>query len=82
MPQHTHPFNVATADATEQRASNANNSVLAKANVDMYRPGAGNTTLIPATIGNAGGDQGHNTMQPTLAINFCIALQGLFPSRN
>jgi len=82
MPQHTHAFNVATADATEQRAANTNDSVLAKANVDMYVSGPGNTTLIPATISSVGGSQAHNNMQPTLAVNFGIALSGLFPSRN
>jgi microcystin-dependent protein len=30
----------------------------------------------------AGGGQAHNNMQPALALNFCIALQGLFPSQN
>lgn len=33
-------------------------------------------------ISHAGGSQAHNNMQPYLAIRFCIALQGLFPSRN
>ena len=82
MPQHTHAFNVATADATGQQASAADNSVLAKANADMYRSGAGDTPLIPATIFSVGGGQGHDNMQPTLVVNFCIALQGLFPSRH
>ena len=48
-------------------------------------------TAIPShshTIGtagqtlNAGGSQSHNNMQPSLALNYCIALQGLFPSRS
>ena len=82
MPQHTHGFNVATAKATGQQASPANDSVLAEANVDMYRSGAGSTPLVPATISTVGGGQGHDNMQPKLAVNFCIALQGLFPSRN
>ena len=82
MPQHTHQFKVATADATLQRADNANDSVLAKANVDMYRSGAGNTSLIPATVSSVGLGNAHNNMQPSLAVNFCIALRGLFPSRN
>jgi microcystin-dependent protein len=30
----------------------------------------------------SGGSQPHNNMQPYLVINFCIALQGIFPSRN
>lgn len=34
------------------------------------------------TIGEAGGGAAHNNMQPFLALNFVIALQGLFPSRN
>jgi microcystin-dependent protein len=82
MPQHTHQFKVATANATLQRVANTNDSLLANANVDMYRTGAGNTTLNPATITNTGGSQAHENMQPWLAVNFCIALQGLFPSRN
>jgi microcystin-dependent protein len=33
-------------------------------------------------IGAAGGGQPHNNVQPSLALNFCIALQGVFPSQN
>jgi len=33
-------------------------------------------------ISQTGGGQAHNNMQPLLTIRFCIALQGLFPSRN
>ena len=40
------------------------------------------TTLNPATISNAGGSQPHSNMQPYLSLTFCIALQGIFPSRN
>ena len=35
-----------------------------------------------ATVGNTGGGQAQNNMQPSLAINFIIALIGIFPSRN
>ncbi len=41
-----------------------------------------NSAMDPATIGNVGGSQAHNNMQPYLVINFIIALQGIFPSRN
>ena len=34
------------------------------------------------SIAHVGGGQAHENMQPYLAINFAIALQGLFPSRN
>ena len=42
-------------------------------------------SLVPmheGVIGMTGGSQSHNNVQPTQAINFCIALNGTFPSRN
>lgn len=45
-------------------------------------PAPGTTTLAGNSVGNAGSNQGHNNMQPFLALNFCIAIQGLFPPRN
>ena len=38
--------------------------------------------LRTGTVANAGGGQSHNNMQPYQAVSFCIALRGLFPSRN
>jgi microcystin-dependent protein len=50
---------------------------------DIYRDAASNMTPLAAgTITNVGGGQAHENMQPFLALNYCIALQGLFPSRN
>ena len=40
------------------------------------------TALSPAALGNVGGSQPHNNMSPYLVLNMCIALQGVFPSRN
>ena len=40
------------------------------------------TSLQPASITNVGGSQAHLNMQPFLVLNFCIALQGIFPSPN
>lgn len=37
--------------------------------------------MSPASIGNTGGSQAHLNMQPFLALTFCIALQGIFPSQ-
>jgi microcystin-dependent protein len=37
--------------------------------------------INPQTIGFSGGGQPHNNMMPTLVLNFCIALQGIFPAR-
>jgi microcystin-dependent protein len=38
-------------------------------------------SMAPETLAPAGGDQPHNNMQPYLTLNFCIALQGVFPPR-
>jgi len=40
------------------------------------------TDLKSGSILNVGGGQSHDNMMPYIAVNFCIALQGLFPSRN
>lgn len=37
--------------------------------------------LAPQALPPAGGSQPHNNMQPYLTLNFCIALQGVFPPR-
>ena len=41
-----------------------------------------NTGAVSTTIGNTGGNQSHTNVQPFLCVNFIIALQGVFPSRN
>ena len=44
---------------------------------------AGPSNLVgmsPQAVGNVGGSQAHLNMQPFLTLNFCIALQGIFPS--
>ena len=42
---------------------------------------SGLQAMSGSTIAPAGGDQPHNNMQPYLTLNFCIALQGVFPPR-
>src|SRR5262249_35089014 len=45
--------------------------------------GAGpDAALAVDAIGLTGSDQPHNNMQPYLVINFCIALQGIFPPQS
>jgi microcystin-dependent protein len=48
----------------------------------MYGFGTPNTNLAPDVINNTGGSQPHENRMPYNALNFCIALQGIFPSRN
>ena len=44
-------------------------------------PGGATQAMAPQMIAPAGGSQPHNNMQPYLVLNFCIALQGVFPAR-
>jgi microcystin-dependent protein len=79
MPGHTHQVN-ATGNSPD--AISPNGKVFAATVDDRYAP-AGDLvdTASDAVMNNVGG-QGHNNMQPSLVLNFCIALQGVFPSRN
>ncbi|HUE11954.1 MAG TPA: tail fiber protein [Steroidobacteraceae bacterium] len=47
-----------------------------------YSPPTNLTALNPSSISLAGGGQAHTNIQPYLVVNYCIALQGIFPSRN
>lgn len=47
----------------------------------QYAPGA-NVAMSGNAIGSQGGSQPHSNMQPFAVCNFCIALQGIFPSRS
>jgi len=38
--------------------------------------------MSATTVTSTGGSQAHENMQPFLTVSFCIALQGIFPSRN
>jgi microcystin-dependent protein len=81
MAAHTHSF-LADADVGDSGRPKTT-TVLAKGSKSMY--GSPNTLvdMNPGCIGaTENGNQSHENMQPTTVINFCIALQGLFPSRN
>ena len=51
-----------------------------------FKPASGSaptpTTLHPTTVSPTGGGLAHNNLQPLLALNWCIAVRGIFPSRN
>ena len=78
MPQHVHFLQGANKNGdlpvpTGNLLGNVNN---------LYRAPTNLTTLLSGTVTNVGGSQPHQNMSPYLAINFCIALQGIFPSQN
>lgn len=82
MPTHTHALNATTAVANKRppvgRLFAADNATIA----EFYAVPGATTTLSPQSMSNVGGGQPHNNMQPYSVISFCIALSGIFPSRN
>jgi len=79
LPTHTHAAN---ASSSVGNAVIPTGAVLASPLNLSYRPPDSLTTLLPSTVTNIGGSQAHLNMQPFLILNFCIALQGIFPSPN
>ncbi len=78
LPTHVH---TAVGTTTAGNSPIPTSNYLGKAD-NMYGPPANLTSLQPGTIGVVGGSQPHNNMQPYLVLNFCIALQGIFPTQN
>jgi microcystin-dependent protein len=83
MPQH---FHFLVASNTQGDIQNPNfggvGNVLAQDPGNLYAPVGSLTTLNPLSVTNYGGSQAHENRQPYLTLSFCIALQGIFPSRN
>lgn len=78
LPAHVHAMQGTTSNAdTPVPTGN-----LLATNSNQYAAAANLTTLNPATVAGTGGGQAHTNMQPYLALNFCIALEGIFPSPN
>lgn len=80
LPQHTHVVN--GTDTVGSQLDDPEGHLLASASQTVYGSMATPTAMKSGTVANAGGGQAHDNMQPFLALFFCIALQGLFPSRN
>ena len=80
MPAHTHSVHASNSQAAAVRPAGR---ALARASTDTYvaKPD-GSTVMNAGMIGDAGGGEPHPNIQPYLVLNFCIALQGIFPARN
>lgn len=80
MPVHPHTLNCSIDDA-DLRIPAPTRSMAKSSGGNMYAPGNGNQMMAFQALPPAGGSQPHNNMQPYLTLNFCIALQGIFPAR-
>jgi microcystin-dependent protein len=86
MPAHNHVVNATKLTANTsfiaQVVPAASNNIPALTGSPIYGGVSALTSLHPSSISNVGGSQPHENRQPFLVLNFCIALQGVFPSRN
>lgn len=78
-PAHTHL--VSASSAASGGNANPSNRFLGGGN-NVYHAATNLTALNAGTVTSTGGSQPHTNMQPYLTLNFCIALQGIFPSQN
>lgn len=80
IPQHNHLLG---AQGSRADRANAEGASLAQGAQSIYVGGvASSAQLSPQSTTLAGGSQPHNNLQPYLVINFCIAMQGIYPSRS
>jgi len=90
VPAHTHPLNVQNNGTTGGTAIPSSSLVpgspydagAGNAPVNLYAASTTTPTVALSATSAAGGGQAHSNMMPYLALNYCIALTGIFPSRN
>jgi microcystin-dependent protein len=75
---HTHVMNGSTTAAETNVPAGGYLGAVSNA----YTPASNAVVLSPSSVTSVGGSQAHQNMQPFLTLNFCIALQGIFPSPN
>jgi microcystin-dependent protein len=79
MPAHAHAVEANGSPGTSTRTAG---TVPARTAASDYAAAPDGTVMNAGMIAAAGGSQPHSNIQPFLVLNFCIALQGIFPSRN
>ena len=80
LPSHTHTF-APPSSSTSGDTDVATANYPAQAEEDNYDD-TSDATMGSGTTGSTGNSQSVNNMQPYQVVNFCIALTGVFPSRN
>lgn len=80
MPAHSHSLNASVRDGISTNPSAEKLAV--GVGVGMYGAPTGLEPMSVSMLPTAGGHLPHNNMQPYLTLNFCIALQGVFPPRS
>jgi microcystin-dependent protein len=83
IPAHSHAMRAHNFDQADTQNPSSSTSLAQSANGFAYQNNTSQNLvqLNSSALAPAGGDQPHNNMQPYLTLNFCIALQGVYPPR-
>lgn len=77
----THQHMLMSTDTSFNQLTSPTGNFLGPVN-NLYSAPQQLVTISPQSVSSVGGSQPHNNMMPSLVLNFCIALQGIFPSQN
>jgi microcystin-dependent protein len=82
IPAHVHTSNYSTASATARTPVNGLYGDTGARSIYVNASTSPQVQLNPATVSGGGSNTPHNNLQPYTTLNFCIALSGIFPTRN
>lgn len=83
LPPHTHGVKAMSAPATQKNVTGNTYAETPTANLSYTNSTSQNVAFNPAALPtSAGSNASHTNMQPYTALNFIIAITGIFPSRN
>ncbi len=84
LPTHPHTLNsnmCIGGNVINAALGDPTNNYWANNGKNQYATNTFDSVMHPTAVTNVGGSQPHNNMQPYLVLNFCIALEGIFPSQ-
>jgi microcystin-dependent protein len=82
MPAHIHPATADVKSGDNNSFTPANAYIADTGSTLLYSAGSNNMVAMSSQmVTSIGGSQPHENRQPFLTLNFCIALQGIFPSQ-
>ena len=82
MPAHSHPMMAGGSGALTSPKNNVFGVPAVNPRLRAMYSTTGGSTAANQFVSHTGSSQAHSNIQPYLVLNFCIALQGIFPSRN
>ncbi len=79
IPYHNHVIKASNTPGDEK--SPAGGVLAASGDSPMYSSKPADSSMSPTSISDTGGGQSHTNIQPSLALNYIIAIEGIFPPR-